>query len=383
MQDEDDYEATLTDYLDVQLFAEIQVGQPVQAVQVIVDTGSDWFWVATTQCDDCGGDSPYDRNASTTFNQTDAHMQTYTGKDGIERTEELQAYLAYGSGSVYGYYATESMCLSTDSENEPICVEDFQSIFVKRQTGLSMLMCDGILGLGPTMGTNPVDGKLFIEQAYDTGVIDEKIFSLSIQTEKLDSYLTVGGYDLDQYAQSDLSWHNVVENGYWSLPFEGMFYGDQIIHKSPPNDTIIVDSGTSYFLMPPTPFNAFIAKLVRLGINCWPTETGGMYFISCNCRNPNSVNRFEDINLVVDNVQYTIPVDRYVERYDDGECGLKILSLEMSTDMWILGLNFFHEYYTIFDQGEKRIGFAQSLNGSNAPTAFEGSFDDYIETSSG
>jgi hypothetical protein len=29
MQDEDDYEATLTDYLDVQLFAEIQVGQPV------------------------------------------------------------------------------------------------------------------------------------------------------------------------------------------------------------------------------------------------------------------------------------------------------------------------------------------------------------------
>ena len=27
---------------------------------------------------------------------------------------------------------------------------------------------------------------------------------------------------------------------------------------------------------------------------------------------------------------------------------------------WILGLNFFHGYYTIFDAGEKRVGFARS-----------------------
>ena len=27
---------------------------------------------------------------------------------------------------------------------------------------------------------------------------------------------------------------------------------------------------------------------------------------------------------------------------------------------WILGLNFFHGYYTIFDAGKKRVGFARS-----------------------
>lgn len=30
--------------------------------------------------------------------------------------------------------------------------------------------------------------------------------------------------------------------------------------------------------------------------------------------------------------------------------------------MWILGLNFFQDYYAVFDYGEKKIGFADSIN---------------------
>lgn len=31
-------------------------------------------------------------------------------------------------------------------------------------------------------------------------------------------------------------------------------------------------------------------------------------------------------------------------------------------DYWILGLNFFTNYYTVFDYEEQRIGFAPSIN---------------------
>jgi len=30
--------------------------------------------------------------------------------------------------------------------------------------------------------------------------------------------------------------------------------------------------------------------------------------------------------------------------------------------MWILGLNFFQDYYAVFDYENKRIGFAESIN---------------------
>jgi hypothetical protein len=46
-------------------------------------------------------------------------------------------------------------------------------------------------------------------------------------------------------------------------------------------------------------------------------------------------------------------------------------------DIWILGLNFFQQYYTIFDQGNSQIGFAQSINGLYAPSAFEGQIESH------
>ena len=36
---------------------------------------------------------------------------------------------------------------------------------------------------------------------------------------------------------------------------------------------------------------------------------------------------------------------------------------------WILGLNFFHGYYTVFDAGRKRVGFALSLHSQGADVA--------------
>lgn len=30
--------------------------------------------------------------------------------------------------------------------------------------------------------------------------------------------------------------------------------------------------------------------------------------------------------------------------------------------MWILGLNFFQDYYAVFDYGRRQIGFAESIN---------------------
>ena len=41
----------------------------------------------------------------------------------------------------------------------------------------------------------------------ETGAIDNAIFSMSIGPEDIQSFITFGGYDVDQYANRPIHWH--------------------------------------------------------------------------------------------------------------------------------------------------------------------------------
>ena len=46
---------------------------------------------------------------------------------------------------------------------------------------------------------------------------------------------------------------------------------------------------------------------------------------------------------------------------DSSICAIGIMSHPMM-EFWILGLNFFENYYTVFDQENRRVGFAPSIS---------------------
>lgn len=50
-------------------------------------------------------------------------------------------------------------------------------------------------------------------------------------------------------------------------------------------------------------------------------------------------------------------------RYGRNKCVFKIMNLDFpkSVRFWIMGVSFFHNYYTVFDAENKRIGFATSV----------------------
>ena len=95
--------------------------------------------------------------------------------------------LYYGSGNVSGNFARENVCLTepllcmmpnwdnNHAECVDVCIDQISTILVDHNVGLQALEADGIIGLAPSARER--FAELFIEKAYEQGVIDEPIFS--------------------------------------------------------------------------------------------------------------------------------------------------------------------------------------------------------------
>ena len=125
------------------------------------------------------------------------------------------------------------------------------------QTGLDNLEASGIVGLSPNNFERR--GDLFIKKMRDAGVIDQALFSIMIELKNDSSKITFGGYDLESFAYPNetLRFHD-IKNGsvHWMLTLEKMTLKntddpvDDKTHEYGKNSSVIVDSGTSYLLMP-------------------------------------------------------------------------------------------------------------------------------------
>lgn len=64
--------------------------------------------------------------------------------------------------------------------------------------------------------------------------------------------------------------------------------------------------------------------------------------------------------FTIDGKTYFIPKENYVISH--GWVVQLGIMTHPTMDFWILGLNFFSNYYTIFDQEKKKVGFAINKN---------------------
>lgn len=99
------------------------VGSNKQPFNVIFDTGSNWFFVMSDDCKNC----PIEKGEG--FKKEES--ETYKTR-GLYRKS-----LYYGSGSVHGQTAMDTVCLSND--NDEHCVPDFHFVNVDSQRTLDQL----------------------------------------------------------------------------------------------------------------------------------------------------------------------------------------------------------------------------------------------------
>ena len=257
----------------------------------------------------------------------------------------------YGSGAVFGYAGTDKVCLMPDG----VCAENHRIAAVVAETGLDTLVGDGILGLGPDTLTDMP--KLYIDSLKEQGVIDQRMFSFLIGLDhNLPSKFMVGGYDLNKYAKGPIKWHNTLEpKKTWYLDWTGVKFGDQKLELDP--TVMLPDTGTSFISLPEKTMNNLLSIMhEEYGTGKPKLYPVGLWGAHCTVEQYDAM---PDLTFTIDDTQYVISKHQYMINRN-GHCVLQIAPTG-DTGKAYLGINFFENYYGVFDMDNKRVGFAESV----------------------
>merc|ERR550539_946149 len=321
----------IEDYQNAQYYGQVGVGTPSQKFDVIYDTGSSNLWVPANCGLACIRKHKYDHSKSSTY---------------VANGTEFK--IMYGSGPVSGITSEDTATLGTLSVTGQLLAE------INNVKGLGIGYAagkfDGICGLA--WDTISVNGMVtpFHNLILQHQVTDQKFaFYLG---DNAAGELTIGGTDSAHYS-GDINYVKLSNTTYWQIPMDSMSSG------SWSSDAVyaVIDSGTS-LIAGPSEEVAGLAKAAGA------TELmKGEYTIDCNADAP-------DVNFVFGGQHYTLTKEDYIIK-SGTQCLFGFMAIDLPPAVgWIVGDVFIRKFYTVFDWGNERVGFADVAKATKTiPTA--------------
>jgi len=323
-QGADPAQIVISDFQNAQYYGPITVGG--QSFNVIFDTGSSNLWVPSKSCTNCGLHPLYDSSKSS----------TYVANGTIFKIQ-------YGSGPVAGF-------LSYDTVNfGGLPVQKFEFAEITDVSGLGLAFSvgkfDGILGLGwPRISVDQI--LPVFPTAVAQGLIQSPVFAFYLgKADGVNGELTLGGYDQAHFT-GPINWAPLTAETYWQTKLDSMTIGGV-----PQTNTtrVILDSGTSLLAGPSADVKAIAAAVGATPFFLNPKE----YTIDCT-----KIASLPDIVVTLAGVSYPLTGADYTINAG-GLCLFAMTGIDVpSGALWIMGDVFMRKYYTIFDYGNQRLGFA-------------------------
>jgi len=337
----DKHPEIINNYMDSQYFGEISIGTPPQKFTVVFDTGSSNLWVPSKHCKitniACLMHNKYNDKASSTF-----------VKNGT--TFAIQ----YGSGSLSGYLSQDTVSVAG------LAVKNLLFAEAIKEPGITFIMAkfDGILGLGyPRIA---VDGVTpWFNALVEQKIVDEPVFSFYLTREiGTDGELFIGGVNKDRF-KGEIQYFPVTRQAYWQIEMDAINIEDKLssnikVGVCKGGCAAIVDSGTSLIAGP----KADIAEINK-AIGALPF-INGEYLIDCK-----KLAEMPNVDFILGGKSFTLKPEQYtliMSQDNKKQCISAFMGLDIpppAGPLWILGDAFMGWYYTVFDFGNNRVGFAE------------------------
>ncbi|GFO19108.1 cathepsin d [Plakobranchus ocellatus] len=327
---------------NAQYFGPISIGTPGQRFNVIFDTGSTELWVPSVHC-------------HTNSTPCHRHRQYNSAKSWTYKADGEFFNVTYGCGDVEGIFSRDNVKLAGKVVKGQVFGEAlFESDFFANITP------DGMLGLG--FGSIVEDEKpTLFDNMVSQKIVKDPVFSVYLNRGESDEnggVLTLGGTNMNFYT-GNFTFVNVITTHLWIFQMDSIKIGSGFRSRTfcYGGCQALSDTGTALIVGPTKEIARLNDRLGAIPI----IGLADMYLFNCS-----EVNRLPTVNFIFNGKKLALTGTEYVIKVNSkdgpvcvsGFCGRD--HTEGAIPLWILGDVFTRAYYTQFDKGRARVGFAKA-----------------------
>ncbi|KAG9204487.1 hypothetical protein G6514_000946 [Epicoccum nigrum] len=301
----------------------VTIGDSKEEYHLLLDSAASNTWVMGADCktDACGTHTTFGKGDSSTL-----------------KTQGTPFSVTYGTGSVSGSLATDTLHIGSLSASVSFGLATNVSDEFKSYP------MDGILGIG--RGDDVSGAAQLMDVLKSDSLIDSKLYGIHLSRAKdglSDGELNLGKPNKARYA-GDLNWLDCIPNetGFWEIPVADATVNGKKVGLS--GKTGIMDTGTSYVLMPPADAHAIHSQIPGY------TQSGETFSVPCDTRAP--------LAFVFGKTAYNISTADWLGgRLDSGLCRSNIVGRQtFNESQWLIGDVFLKNVYGVFDFDGSRVG---------------------------
>jgi len=312
------------DGTDYSYFSTVNFGSSGVSLNMLVDTGAANTWVMGSDCKS---------------KPCLAHNTVGRANSGTLQVTNTPWTVTYGTGQVSGVVVNDTVSMA--GFTLPLA---FGSASVTSDDFMTYPM-DGILGLGRAKSN--VMGVPTVMEALDSAhLLKAKILGVNLQRNvdgATDGEVNFGAVNPSKFTGALSFTTSVSNDGLWEVPVDDAGVDDRGCKFT--GKTAIIDTGTSFVLMPPDDAKKLLTQIPKV------EPSGETFHIPCATT--------AAIQFTFSGVTYNVSAKDYLGKTVDGGnmCLSNIIGRQtFGANQWLMGDAFLKNVYTVFDFTQNRIG---------------------------